>query len=110
MSRSPPCSRVGATIYVSVSLIALIVGTWSLRRNLSRGTIETISRDSPIAAQAAQPKPLSRADQAMVRVAVTSSPDKRIELSIDGPYQFRPVGNDKVLSRGERLSATTVTA
>ncbi len=110
MSRSPPCSRVVATICITVSFVALIVVLWSLRRNLSRRTSEPSSPGHPVAAQAAHPKPLSRADQAVVRVAVTPSPQKRIELSIDGPYQFRPLGNDKILSRGEQLSATTVTA
>lgn len=86
---------------LSLSLLALIavlfVVPWSLRR-------------SPRESFAAAAKPLSKADQTTVRVAVTPSPQKQIELSIDGPYQLRPVGSDKVLSRGQSLATSTVTA
>jgi len=62
------------------------------------------------ASLAANTKTLSRADQTMIRVAVTPTPQKQIELSIDGPYQLRPVGSDKVLSRGQQLATSNVTA
>lgn len=61
-------------------------------------------------ALAASPETLSRADQTLIRVAVTPTPQKKIELSIDGPYQLRPVGSDQILSRGKQLGASTVAA
>ncbi|RLT12117.1 MAG: SpoIID/LytB domain-containing protein [Planctomycetota bacterium] len=94
---------------ISLSLLALVavlvVMPWSLRRP----TRESLT-GGPSESLAATSKALSRADQATVRVAVTSSPQKQIELSIDGPYQLRPVGSDKVLSRGQSLGTSTVTA
>ncbi len=94
---------------LSLSLLALVavlvVVPWSLRHpvrdSLTGGPSESLAATS---------KTLSRADQTTVRVAVTSSPQKQIELLIDGPYQLRPVGSDKVLSRGQSLGASTVTA
>lgn len=97
------------TAALSLSLLALVaalvVVSWSLRRppreSLTGGPNESLAATS---------KTLSRADQTTVRVAVTASPQKQIELSIDGPYQLRPVGSDKVLSRGQSLGSSTVTA
>ncbi|MBM3968603.1 MAG: SpoIID/LytB domain-containing protein [Planctomycetes bacterium] len=97
------------TAALSLSLLALVavlvIAPWSLRRppraSLTGGPHESLAATS---------KALSRADQTTVRVAVTSSPQKQIELSIDGPYQLRPVGSDKVLSRGQSLGSTTVSA
>lgn len=96
-------------VSLSLSLLAivaaLVVVPWSLRRSpqesLTGGPSESLAATS---------KPLSRADQTTVRVAVTPSPQKQIELSIDRPYQLRPVGSDKVLSRGQSLGSSTVTA
>ncbi|TXT34743.1 MAG: stage II sporulation protein D [Planctomycetota bacterium] len=97
------------TAALSLSLLAvlaaLVVVSWSLRSQpvgpLTGGPIESL---------AATAKSLSRADQSTVRIAVTSTPQKQLELSIDGPYQLRPVGSDKVLSRGQQLGTCTVTA
>lgn len=79
---------------LSLSLLALIAALASL----------------PHETGAAPSKSLSRADQTPIRVAVTPTPQKQIELSVDGPYQLRPVGSDKVLSRGQQLATSTVIA
>jgi stage II sporulation protein D len=60
--------------------------------------------------QAADSTTLSRVDQALIRVAVTATPQKLISLSIDGPYQIQLVGRSKSLSSGQRLQGTVVTS
>jgi stage II sporulation protein D len=94
------------SVTLSLSLLALIatlvVLPWSRSHAPPTGGPETT--------WAATAKADSRADQTTIRVAVTSTPQKQIELSIDGPYQLRPVGSDKVLSRGQQLSSSNVTA
>ena len=87
---------------LSLSLLALVVLPWSWSQPPPTG--------GPQPARAATSKALSRADQSTIRVAVTATPQKQIELSIDGPYQLRPVGSDKVLSRGQQLASSNVTA
>ena len=97
------------TAALSLSLLALVaalvVVSWSLR-----SPQDTAPTGGPINALAVTSKSLSRSDQSTVRIAVTATPQKQIELSIDGPYQLRPVGSDKVLSRGQQLGSCTVTA
>ena len=83
-------------------IAALVVLPWSWSQPPPIG--------GPQEARAATSKTLSRADQTAIRVAVTPTPQKQIELSIDGPYQLRPVGSDKVLSRGQQLATSIVTA
>ena len=97
------------TAALSLSLLAvlsaLVVVSWSMR-----GQQLPLPAGGPIESLAATSKSLTRTDQSTVRIAVTSTPQKEIELSIDGPYQLRPVGSDKVLSRGSQLATCTVTA
>lgn len=101
MGRKPIILTMGFV----AALTAVTLAVWLRPTDSSRTPIASL----PLA-MAAPTKALSRADQTLVRVAVTSSPQKQIELSIDGAYQLRPVGSDKVLSRGERLGSTTVAA
>lgn len=97
------CAAISLSLLALVS--ALVVVPWSVR-HARRG----LTANGPSESLAATSKTLTRTDQTTVRVAVTSSPQKKIELSIDGPYQLRPVGSDKVLSRGQSLGASTVIA
>lgn len=85
-------------------LAALIVIPWSLRRPQPSVSL------APTDLLAAPSKTLSRADQTTVRVALTPTPQKQFEISIDGPYQIHPVGSDKILSRGQSLGTSAVTA
>ncbi|MCC7423633.1 MAG: SpoIID/LytB domain-containing protein [Planctomycetaceae bacterium] len=45
-----------------------------------------------------------------VRVVVTPQPARSVKLSIDGPYEVRPIGSSRVLARGSRLDAVEVVA
>ncbi len=103
-------SRAVVTLGLFGLLAALIVVPWSLRSRVAPGDGSARLAGGPALSLAAQAKSLSRTDQSSVRVAVTPTPQKHIELSIDGPYQLRPIGSDKVLSRGEKLGATSVSA
>lgn len=98
-------SSAAISLSLFAVLTAFVVVPWSLRHSVPDSLT-----GRPTESLAAAAKPLSKADQTTVRVAVTSSPQKQIELSIGGPYQLRPVGSDKVLSRGQSLATSTVTA
>src|SRR5262245_12423591 len=104
-------SQAATTLFLFTLLTALLWVPWSLRQQAAHDDREPHLTSRPtVPILASQTKPFSRADQTSIRVTVTSIPQKQLELSIDGPYQFRPVGSDKVLSRGETLSSTSVTA
>ena len=97
-----PVHSAALSLSLLALIAALIVLPWSWSQPPPTG--------GPRQATAATSKTLSRADQSTIRVAVTPAPQKQIELSIDGPYQLRPVGSDKVLSRGQQLATSNVTA
>lgn len=109
MSQSPTRSQAATTFVLFVVISALILVPWSMRRRVATGTQSAPFASGPALSLIAPSKALSRIDQQSIRVAVTG-PQKQLDLSIDGPYQIRPVGNSKVLSRGDKLAATTVTA
>jgi stage II sporulation protein D len=100
-----PASAATLSLSLLALLAALAVVPWSWRlpdqATLTGGPRET---------WAAPAKTWSRADQTTIRVAVTPTPQKQIELSVEGAYQLQPVGSDKVLSRGQQLPTSTVTA
>ena len=95
LSRMKPVYSAALLLSLLALIAALVVLPWSWSQPPPIG--------GPQEARAATSKTLSRADQTAIRVAVTPTPQKQIELSIDGPYQLRPVGSDKVLSRGQQL-------
>ncbi|HLQ45531.1 MAG TPA: hypothetical protein VK137_12420, partial [Planctomycetaceae bacterium] len=104
-------SRARTTLCLFTLLTALLCVPWSLRQHAAHDDREPRLVSGPtLSLLAAQSKLLSRADQTPVRIVVTPMLQKQLELSIDGPFQLRPVGNDKVLSRGKALSTSTVTA
>lgn len=109
MSQSPTRSQAATTFVLFVVISALILVPWSMRRRVATGTQSAPFASGPALSLTAPSKALSRIDQQSIRVAVTGL-QKQLDLSIDGPYQIRPVGNSKVLSRGDKLAATTVTA
>ena len=109
MSQSPTRSQAATTFVLFVVITALILVPWSMRRRIATGTQSAPFASGPALSLIAPSKALSRTDQQSIRVAVTGR-QKQLDLSIDGPYQIRPVGNSKVLSRGDKLAATTVTA
>ena len=43
-----------------------------------------------------------------IRVALTSAAVDRLTIAVDGPYEVRPVGDPRVLGRGERLPPSDV--
>lgn len=97
------------SVALSLSLLAVLAAIVVMSWGLPRAKRITLT-GGPSESLAATSKTLSRADQTMIRVAVTPTAQKQVELSIDTPYLFRPVGSDKVLSRGQQLDASTVTA
>ncbi|MCX7418770.1 MAG: SpoIID/LytB domain-containing protein [Planctomycetia bacterium] len=109
MSDSSIRSRAATLALMFLVLFALILVPWGLRRQDLTETQKSRFASGPVLSLGAESKPLARIDQESIRVAVTGL-QKQLDLSIDGPYQFRPVGSSKVLSRGDKLAATTVTA
>lgn len=99
MTCFPFSTRARITISLTAAFVLTVIGlaTWY-----------TTAGSTAICA--GQFKTIARADQSLIRVAVTPSPLKQLDLAIDGAYQLRPVGSDKILDRGERLASTTVTA
>ncbi len=45
-----------------------------------------------------------------IRVNLTGSPRREIDLSVDGPYKIQPVGSPTILGKGDRLPNTTARA
>jgi len=109
MSDSPIRSRTAISILLLAVLTALFFISWGMRRRAVTESSQNGFSSGPVLSFAAESKPLARIDQESIRVAVTG-PQKQLDISIDGPYQLRPVGSSKVLSRAEKLAATTVTA
>ncbi len=102
-------SRAVASVLLLVVLTVLILVPWSLWQRVATEVPATRFVSGPALSLAAESKALARIDEENIRVAVTGS-QRQLDLSIDGPYQLRPVGSSKVLSRGEKLAVTTVIA
>ena len=109
MSDSPIRSRAAISILLLAVLTALFSVSWGMWRRAVTESSQNGFSSGPVLSFAAESKPLARIDQESIRVAVTG-PQKQLDISIDGPYLLRPVGSSKVLSRAEKLAATTVTA
>lgn len=90
-------------------LTAIFSASWGLLRRVAFDSGQIRLSSGPTLMLATESRPLARIDQENIRVAVTG-PLKQLDLSIDGPYQLRPVGSNKVLARGDKLAATTLTA
>jgi stage II sporulation protein D len=97
-------------ILIACACATTTIAWWTYASSQARLTVSHSSLRANAVLQAADSITMSRVDQALIRVAVTASPQKRISLSIDGPYQIQLVGHSKSLSSGQRLSATTVTS
>lgn len=72
---------------------------------------------------AARPKPMDGAKRSSdpprtpsgnvysppVRVVLTPQPARSVKLSVDGPYELRPFGSNRLLAQGDRLEEVEVT-
>lgn len=103
-------SRLALTMSCCGLLAALALASWSLQRQFAMAPGKPGFSSGPALSLAATEKPLARVDLTPVRVAVTATSQKSLQLSLESPYQIRAVGNSKVLARGDKLAATTVTA
>lgn len=107
-------------IVAGVVLVALIgVVAWALIHRPAappegrRPPLEIPPKSAPAAAKSRSPEPPASegADWSpLVRVNLTPEPAKTVTVSVDGPWEVHPVGSNRVLARGAKLSECEATA
>jgi len=103
LPESPARSRFEFAI-VAVSFLTVLLVAWNLvdpgsgRTTLPLAEVARVSRSTATRAHSAR----------LIRVRLTVDPVREAKLEIAGPYTLRPVGSDKVLARGAKLTVATV--
>lgn len=101
---------------VSLSLIAVTGVTAAvLMWHRPRGgrpdlQVPIASRPTPPRDQSTPPaiSPVRDVYSPPVRVVITPQPARSVKLAIDGPYEVRPIGSNRILAKGDRLEAVEV--
>lgn len=89
---------------VAVSLLTVVLVAWNLavpgsrRTSLPLAEVSRVPRSTPVPVESSRP----------IRVRLTVDAVREAKVDVPGPYAIRPVGSDRVLSRGSKLTAANV--
>lgn len=87
---------------VAVSLLTVVLVAWNLADHV-------IMRTSlPLAEVPRVPHSVPKQSPRLIRVRLTVDAVREAKIDVPGPYAIRPIGSDRVLARGAKLTAATV--
>lgn len=87
---------------VAVSLLTVALVAWNLADPGSRRT------SLPLAEVPRGPRSVPTQSPRLIRVRLTVDAVREARIDVTGPYAIRPVGSERVLARGARLTSVTV--